>query len=73
MLKDCARTRAQTDELQRHCQIKPVDMESRDPPRLLMTQINPFCYFKTSPEVICLAVMVYVRFRLILFSVKSAK
>ena len=48
-------------------------MESPGPQRLLMTQINPFCYFKTSPEVICLAVMVYVRFRLVLFSVKSAK
>jgi len=25
---------------------------------------NPFKYFKTSPELICLAVMMYIRFRL---------
>ena len=29
-----------------------------------MTKHSPFCYFKTSPEVIRLAVMMYVRFRL---------
>ena len=30
-----------------------------------MTKLNPFKYFKTSPEVIRLAVMVYVRFPLV--------
>ena len=29
-----------------------------------MTKHSPFCYFKTSPKVIRLAVMLYVRFPL---------
>ena len=29
-----------------------------------MTQRSPFRYFKTSPEIICLAVMLYIRFPL---------
>jgi len=32
---------------------------------------NPFRYFKTSPEVICLAVMMYVRFPLSLRNVED--
>ncbi len=32
---------------------------------------NPFCYFKTSPEIIRLAVMVYVRFPLSLRNVED--
>ena len=34
-----------------------------------MTQRNPFRYFKTSPEIIRLAVMLYVRFPLSLRNV----
>ncbi|MCO5135726.1 MAG: IS6 family transposase, partial [Phyllobacteriaceae bacterium] len=36
-----------------------------------MTQISPFRYFKTSPEVIRLAVMMYVRFPLSLRNVED--
>jgi len=36
-----------------------------------MTQINPFRYFKTSPEIIRLAVMMYVRFPLSLRNVED--
>ena len=36
-----------------------------------MTQISPFRYFKTSPEVIRLAVMLYVRFPLSLRNVED--
>lgn len=36
-----------------------------------MPQRSPFCYFKTSPEVIRLAVMLYVRFPLSLRSVED--
>jgi putative transposase len=32
---------------------------------------NPFRYFKTSPEIICLAVMLYVRFPLSLRNVED--
>jgi len=32
---------------------------------------NPYCYFKTSPEVIRLAVMIYVRFPLSLLQVED--
>ena len=35
-----------------------------------MTKHSPFCYFKTSPEVIRLAVMLYVRFPLSLRNVE---
>ena len=36
-----------------------------------MTQISPFRYFKTSPEIIRLAVMMYVRFPLSLRNVED--
>ncbi|GGL81867.1 hypothetical protein GCM10011392_40630 [Wenxinia marina] len=36
-----------------------------------MTQPNPFRYFKTSPEIIRLAVMLYVRFPLSLRNVED--
>jgi putative transposase len=36
-----------------------------------MTKHSPFCYFKTSPEIIRLAVMVYVRFPLSLRNVED--
>jgi putative transposase len=36
-----------------------------------MTKYSPFCYFKTSPEVIRLAVMFYVRFPLSLRNVED--
>ena len=36
-----------------------------------MTKHSPFRYFKTSPEVICLAVMMYVRFLLSLRNVED--
>jgi putative transposase len=36
-----------------------------------MTKHSPFCYFKTSPEVIRLAVMLYVRFPLSLCNVED--
>ena len=37
----------------------------------LMTKANPFKYFKTSPEIIRLAVMMYVRFPLSLRNVED--
>jgi hypothetical protein len=36
-----------------------------------MTKPKPFCYFKTLPEIIRLAVMMYVRFSLSLRNVKD--
>jgi len=36
-----------------------------------MTRPSPFRYFKTSPEIICLAVMLYVRFPLSLRNVED--
>jgi putative transposase len=36
-----------------------------------MTKPNPFCYFKTSREIIRLAVMLYVRFPLSLRNVED--
>jgi putative transposase len=36
-----------------------------------MTQRSPFRYFKTSPEIIRLAVMLYIRFRLSLRNVED--
>ena len=36
-----------------------------------MTQRNPFRYFKTSPEIIRLAVMMYIRFPLSLRKVED--
>jgi putative transposase len=36
-----------------------------------MTKTNPFHYFKTSPEIIRLAVMLYVRFPLSLRNVED--
>lgn len=39
--------------------------------RLVMRQSSPFRYFKTSPEIIRLAVMMYVRFPLALRNVKD--
>jgi putative transposase len=36
-----------------------------------MKNHNPFRYFKTSPEIICLAVMMYVRFPLSLCNVED--
>jgi putative transposase len=36
-----------------------------------MTKPNPFRYFKTSPEIICLAVMLYVRYPLSLRNVED--
>jgi putative transposase len=36
-----------------------------------MTQHSPFRYFKTSPEIIRLAVMLYSRFPLLLCNVKD--
>ena len=36
-----------------------------------MTKRSPFCYFKTSPEIIRLAVMMYVRFPLSLRNVED--
>ena len=36
-----------------------------------MTKYSPFRYFKTSPEIICLAVMLYVRFPLSLRNVED--
>jgi putative transposase len=36
-----------------------------------MTQRSPFCYFKKSPEIIQLAVMLYVRFPLSLRNVED--
>ncbi len=36
-----------------------------------MTQPNPFRYFRTSPEVIRLAVMMYIRFPLSLRNVED--
>ncbi len=36
-----------------------------------MKNHNPFRYFKTSPEIICLAVMMYVRFPLSLRNVED--
>jgi len=32
---------------------------------------NPFRYFKTSPEIVCLAVMMYIRFPLSLRNVED--
>lgn len=37
-----------------------------------MTQRSPFRYFKTSPEIIRLAVMLYIRFPLSLRNVEDA-
>ena len=39
--------------------------------RLIMTKRSPFKYFKTSPEIIRLAVMLYVRFPLSLRNVED--
>ena len=39
--------------------------------RLCMTKPDPFRYFKTSREIICLAVMLYVRFPLSLRNVED--
>ena len=36
-----------------------------------MTKASPFLYFKTSPEIILMAVMMYVRFPLSLRNVKD--
>jgi putative transposase len=36
-----------------------------------MTKHSPFRYFKTNPEIICLAVMMYVRFPLSLRNVED--
>jgi putative transposase len=36
-----------------------------------MTKLSLFRYFKTSPEIICLAVMMYVRFPLSLRNVED--
>ena len=36
-----------------------------------MTQRSPFCYFKKSPEIVQLAVMLYVRFPLSLRNVED--
>ena len=36
-----------------------------------MTKCSPFCYFKTSPKIIRLAVMLYVRFPLSLRNVED--
>jgi transposase-like protein len=36
-----------------------------------MSKLSPFCYFKTSPEIIRLAVMMYVRFPLSLRNVED--
>jgi putative transposase len=36
-----------------------------------MTQRSPFRYFKTSPEIIRLAVMLYIRFPLSLLNVED--
>jgi putative transposase len=36
-----------------------------------MTERSPFSYFKTSPEIICLAVMMYFRFPLSLRNVED--
>ena len=36
-----------------------------------MIKRSPFKYFKTSPEIICLAVMLYVRFPLSLRNVED--
>jgi hypothetical protein len=36
-----------------------------------MTKYSPFHYFKTSPEIIQLAVMIYVRFPLLLRNVED--
>ena len=36
-----------------------------------MTKRSPFCYFKTSPEIIRLVVMLYIRFPLSLRNVED--
>ena len=54
------------------CQIKPVlTTLGRFFYRLEMRNHNPFRYFKTSPEIIRLAVMMYVRFPLSLRNVED--
>ena len=42
----------------------PLEAGSTAPQHLLMTKRSPFRYFKTSPEFIRVAVMLYVRFPL---------
>ena len=56
----------------RHCQIKLILSEKGPRSRLCaMTQRSPFRYFKTSPEIIQLAVMLSVRFPLSLRNVED--
>ncbi len=51
---------------------KPVWPDCGEPPtHPVITQPSPFRYFKTSPEVIRLAVMLYVRFPLSLRNVED--
>lgn len=52
-----------TTTFKRHCQIK-MPLSGRWPRSRLnaMTERSPFRYFKTSPEIIRLAVIVYFRF-----------
>ena len=45
-----------------HCQTKLLEIDEQRYSVLPMTKHSPFRYFKTSPEVIRLAVMMYVRF-----------
>jgi len=58
--------------LRGHCQIKPP-LSGRGPRSRLSSMIerSPFRYFKTSPEIIRLAVMMYIRFPLSLRNVED--
>jgi hypothetical protein len=54
-----------------HRQTKPLEIGRATLKRPLMTKHPAFRYFKTSPEVIRLAVMLYVRFPLSLRNVED--
>ena len=62
----------QFDDRQWHCQIKPA-LSGRWPHSRLkaITERSPFRYYKTSPEIIRLAVMMYIRFPLSLRNVED--
>ena len=53
------------------CQTKLLEIGRATLQRFLMIKHSPFRYFKTSPEVIRLAVMLYVRFPLSLRNVED--
>ncbi|CUH46529.1 hypothetical protein RUA4292_00695 [Ruegeria atlantica] len=55
----------------RHCQKKLIEAGSASTSRRRITKRSPFRYFKTSPEIIRLAVMMYVQFPLSLRNVED--